>query len=109
MRLKRTKQCALCPWKQSTDVTRIPGYSRVLHEALADAIAKPCETSLTGEMKIMTCHASSTGFDEYCVGWLWNQIGVGNNINLRIRMRRCVNADKIKVRGPQHENFEDTL
>jgi len=45
----------------------------------------------------------------HCVGWLMNQLGPGNNIGLRMRMMSCENAKKIRLRGEQHETFEDTL
>jgi hypothetical protein len=45
----------------------------------------------------------------YCVGWLHNQLGVGNNIGLRIKMMKCDNIAEMKVYGEQHRRFEDTL
>ena len=51
----------------------------------------------------MACH------DAHCIGWLVNQVGPGNNIALRIRMMNCENAKEIKLRGGQHQRFEDTL
>lgn len=54
----------------------------------------------------MACHESHAA---HCLGWLANQIGAGNNIPLRIRMMDCENAGAIKLRGEQHERFEDTL
>lgn len=32
-----------------------------------------------------------------------------NNIGLRLRMRTCENAGAIRLRGEQHQTFEDTL
>lgn len=60
-------------------------------------------------MNVMACH-HSTGSDQmYCVGWLHNQLGPGNNIGLRIKMLSYENDKEIKVYGKQHERFEDTL
>jgi hypothetical protein len=54
----------------------------------------------------MACHETH---EAHCVGWLYNQLGVGNNILLRIKMRGCENISKLKVIGEQHDRFEDTL
>lgn len=105
-RLKRVQQCAKCPWRKSTDPHDIPnGYSPQKHRALKGTIAEPgVLRSLLG--KVMACHETH---DAHCLGWLVNQIGPGNNIALRIHIRSCLNVDKIRLRGEQHECFEDTL
>jgi hypothetical protein len=54
----------------------------------------------------MACHETE---DAHCIGWLHNQLGVGNNIGLRMQMSRMENAGEIEVYGEQHERFEDTL
>ncbi len=54
----------------------------------------------------MACHEMH---DTPCIGWLAHQLGSGNNIPLRIQMISCGNAKKIRLRGEQHETFEDTL
>ena len=42
-------------------------------------------------------------------GWLVNQLGVGNNLELRVAvMRGEVDAD-VEVAGLQHATFEDTF
>jgi hypothetical protein len=108
MKLTRTKQCAKCPWRTSTDPHEIPdGYCEVKHRNLKDTIAEP--GSLIGTGKAMACHHSNGSDEMYCVGWLHNQLGVGNNIALRMRMRHCENIRDLKVYGEQHERFEDTL
>lgn len=109
MKLTRTKQCAKCPWKVSTDPNEIPdGYCEIKHANLKNTIAKEGEINL-GAMNVMACH-HSTGRDEmYCVGWLNHQLGIGNNIGLRIKMRNCENIRELKTVGEQHERFEDTL
>jgi hypothetical protein len=57
-------------------------------------------------LKIMACHETAEG---HCIGWLNHQLGPGNNIALRISMGSCDNAKAIRLRGPQHETFEETL
>lgn len=104
-KLKRTAQCAKCPWLVGTDPHEIPdGYSVEKHRALSRTIAEPGD--LRGSAAAMACHETD---DAHCIGWLVNQVGPGNNIGLRIRMMSCTNADKIRLRGEQHQTFEDTL
>lgn len=107
-KLKRTAQCAKCPWRKDVDPHDIPnGYCETKHRGLASTIAKPGEMpSLGAPLAAMACHESD---DAHCVGWLMNQLGAGNNIGLRLRMMTCENAKKIRLVGEQHETFEDTL
>lgn len=107
--LKLLKQCAKCPWKKSTNPHDIPdGYCETKHKALAATIKSGID-SLQGPLQIMACHHSYNGNEFHCIGWLHNQLGVGNNIGLRIAMRNCTNLHKIKVVGDQHQRFEETL
>lgn len=108
MRLKRTKQCLKCPWKKSTNPHDIPdGYCPVKHANLKDTIAVPGSLQSTG--KAMACHHSTPRNEQYCVGWLYNQLGEGNNISLRLQMRSCENLKDLKIAGEQHSTFEETL
>lgn len=105
-KLKRTKQCAKCPWRVDVDPHDIPnGYCEQKHAALESTIAKDPISSLS-QHTAMACHETH---DTHCVGWLMHQLGPGNNIGLRLRMMNCENASKIKLVGEQHETFEDTL
>lgn len=105
-KLNREVQCPKCPWKKDADPHAIIGYSedkhKCLHETISDGTIK------IGPIHAMACHESDIGSEEYCVGWLMNQLGSGNNIALRLRMR-SYNLSKIRTSGPQHEQFEDTL
>lgn len=107
--LKRTTQCAKCPWRIDVDPKDIPnGYDVEKHKRLKNTIAKPGDYSALfgGGLHVMACHETN---DAHCIGWLMNQVGPGNNIALRLLMRRCANADKIKLAGEQHKKFEDTI
>jgi hypothetical protein len=109
-RLKRTRQCKKCPWRVDVDPHDIPnGYCENKHRQLASTIADG--NDLIGqlrrpEIKVMACHETK---DAHCVGWMMNQLGPGNNIVLRLKMRSCENAGQIKLIGEQHASFEDTL
>ena len=105
-KLKRVMQCVKCPWRTEVDPHDIPnGYTKERHHALSRTIAEPGSIR---ETAAMACHESGHQ-PAHCVGWLVNQLGPGNNIALRIRMISCENAKFIKLRGKQHERFEDTL
>ena len=108
-KLKRTAQCAKCPWLVDVDPHEIPnGYSEDRHRALACTIAKPADFggTFSRTQKVMACHETH---ESHCIGWLVNQLGPGNNIGLRMQMMRCENGKAIRLRGEQHECFEDTL
>ncbi len=108
-KLIRTKQCAKCPWKVSTNPFDIPdGYCPIKHANLESTIAKEGIINLT-QNNAMACHHSNGEDQMYCIGWLSNQLGIGNNIGLRIRMMNCENVRYLKTYGKQHTNFEDTL
>lgn len=110
-RLKRTRQCAKCPWKVSTDPYEIPhGYDVERHKGLSRTIANPGSIAgIGGTIVAMSCHEHPPGAEVYCVGWLMNQLGPGNNIPLRMALRGCDDLRDVVLDGEQHERFEDTL
>lgn len=107
-KLIRVKQCKLCPWKVSTDPHKIPdGYCEIKHANLKDTISGGLQSLRA--VKAMACHHSEGNDNMYCVGWLNHQLGIGNNIGLRLRMMHCENIGEMRVIGEQHQKFEDTL
>lgn len=107
--LKRTVQCAKCPWRTDVDPHDIPnGYDVVKHRALACTIAAPSDVSDLNRStrQVMACHETQ---DAHCLGWLMHQLGPGNNIGLRIAALSCDNIRAVQLMGPQHQRFEDTL
>jgi len=56
----------------------------------------------------MACHHSTNSRDLECVGWLHNQLGVGNNIPLRLSMGNYESAE-LEVLGEQKKTFEETF
>jgi len=106
-KLGRSKQCAKCPWKVTTNPHDIPnGYREDKHCALKKTIAEP--GSLRSNPHAMACHESMPGKDMHCIGWLAHQMGPGNNIGLRLKMMHY-DLSKVELDGEQHESFEDTL
>lgn len=109
-KLIRTVQCAKCPWKKSTNPLEIPdGYSVEKHANLISTIATDPVESILKPTTNMACHHSTGNDDMYCIGWLYNQMGTGNNVGLRMRMSNCININQLKIKGIQHEHFADTL
>lgn len=117
-KLARTKQCDKCPWRVDVNPYDIPnGYTRDRHCDLAETIAKIARTneeiveaiSSHRPLKMMACHESPIGRDDPCLGWLNNQLGVGNNLKLRLHMLNCSNLRDLVLVGEQHPSFEDTI
>jgi len=101
-RLKRENQCKKCPWRVSTKPNEIPnGYSLEAHKKLKSTITTGLDLS---NRHVMSCHEENKS---YCIGWFHNQMGIGNNIRLRLKM---INYDlsRVKVFGKQHDVFEET-
>lgn len=107
--LKRTVQCRHCPFKKSSRLEDIPGYNAEMHQGLAATIAVEGQMTIGATLNIMACHHSKPGHDDPCIGWLYNQLGPGNNIPLRLKMLSCRNAKDIKVVGEQVEVFQETF
>lgn len=107
-KLWRNRQCKKCPWKTSTNPTEIPnGYCEIKHQNLKRTIAEP--GVIRSADRAMACHESRpTDEEPYCLGWLFHQLGPGNNIGLRMKMLRYDLSD-VELDGEQHESFEDTL
>lgn len=100
-------QCAKCPWRKSTDPSTIPnGYCAKKHAALESTIAR--DGRMFGKLHMMACHESPVGHEVPCAGWLENQLGVGNNIALRLLAIEG-RVPSFRTSGAQHLRFEDTL
>ncbi len=114
-KLKQKKQCKNCPWRKQAKKSQIPNYSKSLHEGLKDTIASDNTLEQLNEfaqsqtVKIMACHNSSKTELYHCIGWVYNQLGTGNNIALRISFMNCKNSDEIEIDGEQHTCFKDTF
>ena len=108
--LKRTKQCAKCPFKVTTNPSvDIPNYNKNKHCNLENTISKDTYNLEGGSFASMACHESTEKEPYHCIGWLHHQLGAGNNVRLRFRMFFCENAKDIRVFGKQHISFNDTI
>ena len=101
------KQCSKCPWKTSTNPHDIPnGYCETKHKNL-DVTIQEGPMSLIGQRHAMACHETE---NEYCIGWVFNQLGPGNNLGLRMQASSgSLGVADMELVGDQHESFEDTL
>ena len=104
------RQCLTCPWKVETVPDRdIPnGYSVELHEALSGTIQSGLTSLFRSCKTAMACHYAKHGEEFPCAGWLHNQLGIGNNIAVRLAVMHG-QLPMPEVDGEQHERFEDTL
>lgn len=107
------KQCEHCPWRRDADPRQIPGgYDEEPHRGLAATIDQGVESIIHAGrdgLRMMACHESAVGAERPCVGWLAHQLGVGNNLALRIHVLRHPPAGGLELVGEQHRRFEDTL
>ena len=112
MKLKRTRRCKLCPWRTDVDRRDISnGYSETTHRALVNTIAAPGDLELAldpATHQAMSCHEQAPGAEAHCVGWLVNQLGVGDNIALRLAMLDCENVGDLRTVGEQHTSASGT-
>lgn len=107
---KPIRQCANCPWRVDADPVKIPnGYCVQKHMNLIKTIAEPCRVDLAPQLRMMACHHSGQEGAEFpCAGWLNHQLGVGNNIALRLALITG-KLPRFEIVGEQHQRFEDTL
>ena len=107
--MKSIRQCRSCPWKVGADLSLIPNYQRDLHTKLTRTIAKEARLPLPNEpLRMMACHYSTDRKNKPCVGWLHNQIGVGNNMIVRMALMTG-QLPVPRVQGDQYETFAETL
>lgn len=119
--MKCRVQCKACPWRKDVKPDRdIPGgYCVKKHERLQETVADKDDVagqvrSLASPLRLMACHESpgeeSRRQSFVCVGWLDNQLGVGNNIALRLRALSDPSLQiKYKLVGEQHATLQDTI
>lgn len=93
----RKRQCPNCPWKKST--TAIPGGSSEKWEELVTGFEVSGRT-FGGPLRAMQCHDSEDEDPQYCAGWVVNQLGPGNNLQLRV-MALDGRFDDVRTVGPQ--------
>lgn len=115
--LKHPAQCPTCPWVKGHSLSDIPGYDRAQHLNLSNTISTSDVNAQVEALhnpsdeprRIMQCHYAAEGEPRYCIGWLHNQITIGNNLEMRVRVMHCTNLEQITLAGEQVDSFEQTL
>lgn len=99
----KRKQCRACPWRVDVKPSRdVPKYGEGIYDRMRSTLRSGLET-LNGKPYIaMACHNQKDGAQLPCAGWLHNQLGVGNNIGVRLRVMAGTLPAPV-VFGAQHE------
>ena len=100
---KTTKQCKACPWRVDVIPARdVPGYEPGLYDRMRATLRDGLDSLAPGTRMSMACHHQVDGEELPCAGWIHNQLGVGNNLAVRIN----VGSGRLpvpQVIGEQHE------
>ena len=65
--------------------------------------------TLGGTQHLQQCHETQDADPLPCVGWLYHQLGVGQNLALRMMVITGEIDANVEIDGAQHERIEDTL
>src|SRR5690606_39500700 len=82
-------------WSSDVCSSDLGEYCESKHRGLRSTIAPDADLAsalLHGPLKIMACHETAVNHELPCVGWLYNQLGPGNN---KIGRASCREKDKI--------------
>jgi hypothetical protein len=102
---KTARQCVSCPWRVEVIPARdVPDYDPGIYARMR-ATLRSGLGSMQGTRIVMECHNGKRQ-DRACAGWLHHQIGVGNNLGVRIAVA-CGRLPAPKVIGEQHETLDD--
>lgn len=103
---KTVRQCKTCPWKTSVVPSRdVPNYDPGIYERMQASLRTGVESMTEKVRLVMECHNGKRGANRPCAGWLHHQLGVGNNLGVRL----AVISGRMpapKVVGEQHEDLE---
>ncbi len=104
---KTVKQCVACPWRVAVKPSRdVPNYGEGIYDRMRSTLRSGVETIGGGPRIAMACHNQKDGEQLPCAGWLYNQLGVGNNIGIRLHVMSG-RLPAPTVRGEQHETLPD--
>lgn len=98
----RKIQCPNCPWKTTT--TAIPGGSCPTKDEKLNRFSLSGQDLCSSNIAIMQCHESEDANPDYCVGWVVNQLTIGNNLSLRL-LGMDGRFKDMKTVGPQRESI----
>jgi len=88
--------------KPSRDV---PDFDPGIYERMKNSLREGLTSMVEKTRLVMECHNGKRGANRPCAGWLHHQLGVGNNLGVRM----AVITGRLpppKVFGEQHESLE---
>lgn len=88
--------------KPSRDV---PDYDPGIYDRMRASLRTGIETVTAATHLIMECHNGKRGANRPCAGWLHHQIGIGNNLGMRLKVMTG-RLPVPKISGDQHEDLE---
>ena len=100
------KQCKTCPWRVAVKPSRdVPDYDPGIYERMQSTLRSGIDAMFERVRVVMECHNGKRGAKRACAGWLHHQIGIGNNLGVRLSVMTG-RLPVPKVSGPQHETFD---
>lgn len=104
--VKTVKQCVTCPWCVDVIPSRdVPNWDPGIYERMGASLRTGFESISEKVRVVMECHNGKRGANRPCAGWLYHQLGVGNNFGVRMRVADG-HLPAPKVIGEQHEDLE---
>ena len=103
---KIVRQCKTCPWRVEVKPSRdVPNYDPGIYDRMRASLRTGVESIAEKVRIVMECHNGKRGSDRACAGWLHHQLGVGNNLGVRLAVI-CGRLPAPRVVGEQHEDLE---
>lgn len=104
--MKTVKQCKTCPWRVAVDPARdVPDYDEGIYERMRATLRTGLDSMFEKSRVVMECHNGRPGADRACAGWLHHQLGIGNNIGVRMSIATG-RLPMPRVVGDQHEDLD---
>lgn len=104
--MKMVKQCESCPWRVDVKPSRdVPNFGPGIYDRMQASLRTGLESMAEKTRLVMECHNGKRGANRPCAGWLHHQIGVGNNLGVRLAVMTG-RSPVPKIDGEQHENLE---
>jgi hypothetical protein len=104
--VKTVNQCATCPWRVGIKPSRdVPDFDPGIYDRMRSSLREGVASMAEKKRIVMECHNGKRGANRPCAGWLHHQLGVGNNLGVRL----AVITERMptpKVFGEQHEDLE---
>lgn len=104
--MKEVRQCGSCPWRAAVVPARdVPDYAPGIYARMKASLRTGIESAGEETRIVMECHNGKRGANRACAGWMHHQLGVGNNIGVRLRVM-AGHLPAPKIDGAQHEDLD---